>query len=170
MSGSGRTGQEFSVSHPVAGSIGHRLIQTSPGGGTGAEILSLMLGAGSWRHYALQRAIPMPPELAAQRSLAGAACGGRGGNVCISATAQHGLKRPLRFRHAAMSPLPEGEGAMSPPCLYQDERVCRLKMKGPVVTPTPQAGRSGSGSSTPYAPPRVAVAGRTAAQSLPVRR
>ena len=75
MSGSGRTGQEFSVGHPVAG--GHRLSQTSPGGGTGAEILSRMLEADSWRHYALQRAIPMPPELAAQRSLAGTACGGR---------------------------------------------------------------------------------------------
>src|SRR5262245_44607439 len=172
ISGSGHTGQAFSVGHPVAGSIGHRLIQIPHGGGTGAEIVSLILGTDSWRHYALQRAIPMPPELAAQHAPWQAPPVVRreeGGYTSVPqlSTVSSNLRR---FRRAALSPLPGREGAMSPPCLYQDESACLLKMKGPVVTPTPQAERSESGSSILYAPPRVAVAGRTAAQSLPLRR
>src|SRR4029450_7723622 len=39
------------------------------GGGTGAELLSLILGTGSVRRYStLKRAIPMPPALAARRA------------------------------------------------------------------------------------------------------
>ena len=91
----------------------------------------------------LKGAIPMPPELAAQRaSLAATACGEREARVYASVPQLSAASSDLLgFRHAAMSPLPPGEGAMRPPCLCQDERACLLKMKGPVVTPTPQAGR-----------------------------
>jgi hypothetical protein len=95
----------------------------------------------------------------------------------------------LPWRHGALPgrrcmwiwrpvPSPRGEGssekrggeAMSPSYLCQHERAWLLKMKGMVVTPTPQAERSGSASSTPYALPHAVADGRIAAQSLPARR